>query len=510
MRDKDEIQIGSLLSYVKMGMGALVLLIYTPIMIRALGTSEYGVYNAVVSVISMFTVLNLGFGSGYVRYFVKNRTNKEYISKLNGMFLLIFLVIGAVALVAGLVLTVNIEVVFKQGFIPEELRLARNLMFFQTISLACSFPMTVFSSIIAANERFVFLRIFEIVKVVMTPLVTIPFLFFGFGSIGVVIISLVVSLVVDLSYILYVFITLDNRFCFKNFEKGLFKSLFSYTSFIAIHIIVNQINSNLDNVLLGRYVGTESVSVYSVGFSIYHYYVICSTAISNVFSTRVHNLVHETEGDIGERKKKLTELFVKVGRVQFLILGLVATGVIFFGKKFVYYWAGPEFEESYHVAIILILSISIDLIQNVGNEMQRAQNLHWFSGIVYGGMAVVNWCISIILCQKYGAIGCATGTAISFVFANGLAMNIFYDKKCNIDIRLFWRNILRMSAGLLVPVLVGIGIKDWINQVAIVPYVILIVVYTIIYAVSMWIFAMNAYEKKIVKKMVRKLCPIIK
>ena len=368
--------------------------------------------------------------------------------------------------------------------------------------------MSVFSNIIAANERFVFLRIFEIIKVVVSPLVSIPFLLYGFGSMGVAIISLAISLVTDSFYAFYVLAVLNNRFSFKNFEKGLFKNLFSYTFFIAINIIVNQINSNLDNVLLGRYVGTESVSVYSVGFSIYHYYVICSTAISNVFSTRVHSLVHETDGNMKKRKETLTELFIKVGRIQFLILGLIATGVLFFGKKFIYYWAGKGFEESYYVAIILIVSISVDLIQNVGSEMQRAQNLHWFSGMVYGGMSLFNWGISIVLCRKYGAIGCALGTAVSFLLANGLAMNIFYNKKCNIDIPLFWMNIFRMLVGLIIPVIIGIILSGWINRISIISYMLLIMGYIIIYMVSMWKFAMNVYEKNLIKRMVKRFKPL--
>lgn len=41
-------------------------------------------------------------------------------------------------------------------------------------------------------------------------------------------------------------------------------------------------------------------------------------------------------------------------------------------------------------------------------------------------MAIVNLVISIFLCQIYGAIGSAIGTAISLIFVNGIIMNIYY------------------------------------------------------------------------------------
>lgn len=58
-------------------------------------------------------------------------------------------------------------------------------------------------------------------------------------------------------------------------------------------------------------------------------------------------------------------------------------------------------------------------------------------------MALINLGLSIILCKRFGAVGSAIGTAISLIVANGLVMNIYYHKKCNIDIITFWKNILK-------------------------------------------------------------------
>lgn len=83
------------------------------------------------------------------------------------------------------------------------------------------------------------------------------------------------------------------------------------------------------------------------------------------------------------------------------------------------------------------------LIQNLGIEIQRAENKHQFRSIVYTVMALINLGLSIILCKRFGAVGSAIGTAISLIVANGLVMNIYYHKKCNIDIITFWKNILK-------------------------------------------------------------------
>ena len=64
----------------------------------------------------------LGFGSGYVRFYsrYKVRDQQEEIAKLNGMFLVVFSVIGLIAILAGSAMVVNTERVFGTKLSPDE------------------------------------------------------------------------------------------------------------------------------------------------------------------------------------------------------------------------------------------------------------------------------------------------------------------------------------------------------------------------------------------------------
>lgn len=512
MKNGNQIKIGSLLSYLQMFLGGVISILYTPIMLKLLGQSEYGLYNTVSSTISMLSLLNLGFNSGYIRYFAKYKkeNDTEAIWKLNGLFLLIFTIIGTIALACGTFLSFNLRLVFDDGLTSSEYSLAKTLMLLLTVNLAVSFPMSVFTHIISANERFVFLKLISVMKTVLSPLVTMPLLLMGFRSVAVVVVTLVFSLVSDAIYMYYVLARLKYKFIFRNFEKGIFKSLFVYTSFIAINLIVDQINWNIDKILLGRFRGTESVAIYSVGYTLYQYYMMFSTSISSVFTPKIHKIVNETSNDRQIQRNRLTELFVKVGRIQFILLGLVATGLLFFGKDFIVkYWAGAEYNDAYYVTLLLIFPASIALTQNIAIEIQRAQNKHKFRAIAYAVMALLNVAISIVLCQKYGAIGSAIGTAVSLVVANGIIMNYYYHKKCNIDIICFWKNILRLGIGLIIPVLVGILINKYAVISNIWIYLVYILIYSCIYCLSMWFLGMNTYEKNLLFNSVKKLMKLI-
>ena len=92
----NQLKAGAALSYISMGLGYLISIFYTPIMLRLLGQSEYGLYNLVASVVSYLGLLSFGFGGSYMRYYSRYKVKNEQknIAKLNGMFLIVFSIIG--------------------------------------------------------------------------------------------------------------------------------------------------------------------------------------------------------------------------------------------------------------------------------------------------------------------------------------------------------------------------------------------------------------------------------
>lgn len=494
---------GALLSFCQMAIGILIGLIYTPVMIRILGKSEYGLYNLASSTIAMLSILNLGFNSSYIRFYsvYKRKKDTRGIHSLNGMFLIIFLVIGLVALICGLFLTRHLEIIFNTGLTSQEYKTAKILMVLLTVNLAISFPMTVFTSIISAQEKFVFYKMLSIGKTVFSPLITLPLLLAGYRSVAMVVVTLVISCIVDTAYVYFVIFKLGEKFRFSGFDKKLLPELLCFTVFIAINLVVDQINLNVDKVLIGRFKGTGEVAVYTVGYTLTNYYMRLSTSISSVFIPETHRLVASEKSGSLRQRQVITELFTKVGRIQFLILALVASGFVFYGKSFIVnVWAGQEFASSYYVGLLLMIPFSIELIQNTGIEIQRAQNKHWFRSIAYLGMAVINVIMSIYLCKRYGAVGSAVGTAVSYIVANGFVMNMYYYKACNIDVISFFSSILKLSRGLIVPCIYGILTRHFFNISSTPVLLFVIITYSIVYVGSMWLLGMNDNEKRLVKK----------
>ena len=493
---------GVILSYTGEIVKILVNLVYTPIMLRLLGQSEYGLYQLVYSVVSYLSLLSLGFGSSYLRFYsrYKAQNDEDGVAKLNGMFILIFCSISVICILCGTVMVRNIRTIFGTGLTESEYATAKVLMELLIINLALTFPNSVFNCSITAHEKFLFQKLLILLQNLFSPFLTLPLLIMGYGSIGMVSVTTLLTFVLLISNMFYCFKKLHVRFAFHGLKISLFKEMWVFTFFIFLNQIIDQINWSVDKFLLGRFAGTTAVAVYGVGGQINTLYLQFSSSVSNVFVPKVNRIVAETNDNT-----ELTTLFTKVGRIQFIVLGLILTGFVFFGMPFVNLWAGEGYGASYAVALLLIIPVTVPLIQNLGIEIQRAKSMHKARAVVYLAIAIANVFISIPLIKFFGPEGAALGTAISLVAGNIIFMNWYYHARIGMNMFYFWKEIAKFIPALIAPCVVGIAIMKFVNITGLVKLGVFAVVYAAVYGLSMYFFGMNEEEKQLVMGPIRKI-----
>lgn len=495
-------KLGVIISYLGQLVQIIIAIIYTPIMLRLLGQSEYGLYQLVYSVVSYLSLLSLGFGSSYLRFYSRYKAQKDEdgVAKLNGMFMEIFCSISVICVLCGLIMIRNIREIFGTGLTESEYATARVLMGLLIINLALTFPNSVFNCSITAHEKFLFQKLLILLQNLFSPFLTLPLLIMGYGSIGMVSVTTFLTFLLLIANMFYCFKKLHIRFAFRGFQIGLLKEMWVFTFFIFLNQIIDQINWSVDKFLLGRLVGTTAVAVYGVGGQINTLYLQFSSSISNVFVPKVNRIVAESNDD-----NQLTRLFTKVGRIQFMVLGLILSGFVFFGIPFIKIWAGPEYGASYAVALLLIIPVTVPLIQNLGIEIQRAKNMHKARAVVYLAIAIANVFISIPLIKLIGPAGAALGTAISLFAGNIIFMNWYYHARIGMNMFYFWKEIAKFVPALIGPCVVGIIIMNFANITGLVKLGVFAMVYTAVYGLSMYFLGMNEEEKQLVMGPIRKI-----
>lgn len=495
-------KIGAIISYITIIISTAISLLYTPFMLKSLGQSEYGLFSLVNSVVAYFTIMDFGFGNAIIRFsakFIANDDEKSE-SELLGMFFIIYSILAAIILLLGIVLAFNSNLIFSRSFTDEELRITKVLLLIATLNISLSFFFKIYNASIQAHQRFAFSKLTSLFKSILNPLLMVIILKFGYKSIGMIIGITILNLIFSLVEFVYFKLVLKIKITPTLKNKLLLKEIVIYSFFIFLNLIVDKINWSTDQLILGIIVGTVGVSIYSVASNINSYYLTFSTAISGVFLPETTTMVAKEAPD-----EDFSNLFIKVGRIQYLILALILSGYIIYGRYFLNLWVGEEYKDAFWVGLFLIVPITIPLTQNIGITILQAKNLHKFRSLVYAGIAIVNVIISIPLTIYYGPIGSAIGTAISIIIGNIIIMNIYYYKKLHFDIISYWFNILKISLVLIIPILSSFIIIKYIPIHSWMTLGINIICYSVIYIISMWLIGMSTYEKDLIRKPINKL-----
>lgn len=440
----NQLKAGVVLNYVVIFLNTVVGLLYTPYMLRMMGQSEYGLYSLVASVIAYLTVLDLGFGNAIVRYTAKFRAEKktEEQYEMFGMFFLLYLVIGIIAFGIGLGLYFNVDTLFGNTMTAIELGRARIMMLLLVANLAFTFPMSIWGSIIQAYEDFVFQKSLNIIRIILNTAVMICLLHFGYKAVTMVVVQTifnVLTLVINFIYCRRK-LNIHIYFRFRHFHWGFLKEVALYSFWIFLNAIIDRVYWSTGQFVLGAMVGTAAVAVFAIAIQLEGMYMQFSTAISSVFLPKVTAMVATNRS-----RKEISDLFIRTGRIQYIVLAYILSGFIIFGRQFIELWAGAGYSDAYMISLLFFIPLTVPLIQNLGITILQARNEMKFRSVLYIIIALVSLAMQILLTRHFGGIGCAMGVSGALVVGQILIMNVYYRRRQDLDIMTFWKEISKMS-----------------------------------------------------------------
>lgn len=493
----NQLKAGALLSYVSIALNMVIGLLYTPYMLRMLGQSEYGLYSLAASLIAYLTVLDLGFGNAIVRYTAKFRaegkTNEQ--EEMFGMFFLLYIGIGLIALIIGLILFLNVGNLFSAKMSAYEVSRMRIMLGLMTFNMAFTFPMSIWGSIMTAYERFVFQRIVSIIRSVMNPIVMVALLVIGYKAVVMVIVTTIFNVVTLFINWWYCKHRLNIKVRFARFKWEFLREVSIYSFWIFLNVIMDRIYWSTGQFILGMYRGTESVAVYSVAIQLKDMFYMFSTAISGVFLPKVTALVCKGVSD-----KEVSDLFIRTGRIQYILMSFVLTGFILLGRSFVNLWAGPDYNQSYIIALLFFIPTLVPLIQNLGITILMARNQLRFRSLLILIISVASLFLAVPLAYRFGAIGCAIATSIAIIIGHGIILNIYYDKEIRLDILLFWKEIIKMSFVPLIIIIIGGIVLRFIAVNTFTSFVVAGLALTVIFVPLFYFISMNKSERELFTK----------
>ena len=503
----NQLKAGATLNYTVIVLNILVGLLYTPFLLRMLGQSDYGIYSLVASVISYLTLLDLGFGNAIIRYTAKFRaegkTREQY--ELFGMFLILYTVIGLIAMVLGYGLYTHVDAWFGNTMTVEELDKTRIMLLLLIFNLSFTFPMSVFGSIILAYERFVFPKVINILRILLNTGIMILLLEMGYRVIAMVVLQTVFNLLTLVCNYFYCRYKLHIKIWFRKFRWGFLKEVTLYSFWIFLSVIMDRIYWNTGQFVLAVYVNTATVAVFAIAIQLSILYMSFSTSISGVFLPKVTSMVTNNDN-----RKEISSLFIRTGRIQYIVMAFILSGFVVFGHDFIRLWAGNGYEEAYLIALLFFLALTVPMIQNLGVTILQARNQMKFRALSYLGIGVFSFLFQLLLSKHYGAIGCTWAIVGALLIGQGVVMNLYYHFRQGLDIIAFWKEIAKMS---VVPILMCLIAKGLLAYFPLDNWKSLatgVIIFMVVYLPLFCRFGMNRYEFSLFMAPVRKVMNYLK
>lgn len=426
-----------LISYAYIFIALITTFILTKIQVSYLEREFYGILGLVNSTIGYIAILDLGVGQTITKYISEYRAKGEYkkVNQISAYSFKNYIVISIIGLFIGLIIMLYSQNIFK-SLNNHAMVIFNKCFFIALINVLLQIPAATFSSVLTAYNEFRNIKLLNIVKVLLRVLIVFIMLRMGLGLVSIFLVDLIINQLINISYYLLVKYKIHVNLDFTPISKELKKELSSYSFFVFLGIITDQIFWKTDSILLGIMSTTTSVAIFTVSSQIVSQYLnICST-FSSTFLPRIVEKIANGDG-----YKELNKFFIKSSRYQFMLTGIILISYIFLGGDFINFWVGERYTEAYVYGAIIMVSLSIPMSQTTGYQILFALNKHKVRSVIYLFNAIINLVVSVLLFNYIGVIGVALATAISMILGNVIFMNIYYKISLKIKVMEYFKEV---------------------------------------------------------------------
>lgn len=475
---KNEVKFGAILSYVLIILNSVYGLVIAPYLMSIIGTSEYGVYRTIGALTASVSILDLGLGGTMQRYIASFNSKKDQKNASNfcAMGFLQGGVVVSVIAIAGVLIYSTLDKMYSCTFTTDELNLAKQLFILSMIYVGIHIFENIISGIVTGYNKFVFNNTLKVISLGIRIVLYYILLPIVKSALLLIWVMIIIELCVIIIQLLYIRFRINLKVKFQYFDKTIFKESFIYTAFMFIQSLTVQVNSNLDNIIIGSVIGAEAVAVYSFGILIFNMFLQISTAISGVMLPTITDKLNN-----GANMREIEDIVIKTGTLQFLLLGSCYCGFVLIGRQFIELWLGNGFEDVWWITLILITPAIFELSVNVCISVLRAKNKMGFRSVALFIGTIVNFIVTLIGTKKYGYLAAAIGTAISITVSSLILVNAYYIKKMKINMFRVYYNIIIKQAPILFIASVGtFVVKQFVSEYSWISFITKGIVFVII------------------------------
>ncbi len=497
----NQVRAGALVSYITIFFNVISGFIYTPWLINSLGDSDYGIYTLITSVMAYF-VLDFGMGAAITRFIAKYRVNNEpeKIDNLLGVTTKLYLAIDGIILIVMAAFYIFMDKIYVSLLPSEIVKFENSFIIAGTVALL-SFPLLPVNGIYTAYEKLYAQKLFDLVAKIITVVSVVSALLLGGNLYYVIFFNTFITFLVNLIKFINIKRSEKLRIDLKHKDKELAKQIFTFSSWVMIASIADRFFFTFIPSILGIVSNTTQIAIFAVAVSIENYTCLFASVLNSLFLPRVTAMVEKKEST-----EKITDLMIKVGRIQLIIVAAIVVLITTMGREFIVCWVGESKADAHISLIIILIPTLVHFCQAIGNEMIYATNNVKYRALVYIIGSLISTVLTFVLGGNFGAIGAAFGIGCGLLLSHVILLNIIYWKKLKLNIPRYFRECqLKMLTPMLITGIVGLIITNIYPTTSLFLFMIKAGVWALVYFIVIWFIFLNKYEKNFMLEYVNKI-----
>jgi O-antigen/teichoic acid export membrane protein len=409
---------GTLTSYGLLAVNIVLGIYLMPFTMRHLGQAEYGLWMLVASMTVYFQLFDLGYGSGVVRQITAADARGDHaeVNIVLSTFVVVYTGIGLAVLALTGVLIV-LAVPRFATLTPEQVHTAQYILGILGARIAVGFPMSIFGAVTTARQRFALTSGIAIAVVLLQGLATYVVLTAGYGVITLVAATAAINVLSYGAYALAAFRTFPAmRITPRRFSAGHVREVTAFSAYMFLIGVAIQVGTHVDTLIVGAFIGTTAVAVYTVAMRLSEYHrQLCGQFSHFLFPLIVR---YHTAHDDGALRATLLE----GTRIGVGLATLVGLGLIVFGRELITLWMGHGFDGAVMPLYVLAVAGIVMVAQGPTGTILLGTGRHRMVAAASISEIVLNVGLTIALIGSFGLTGVAVGTAIPFILLNVLVM----------------------------------------------------------------------------------------
>ena len=375
-------------------------LILLPILTKALGAEQYGIYALIIVSIGMLVpICTLKLDFALIR-FLGHVKDKRVISKS---------FISVIGIIFSIVLIISVIVFFLSRYLAINLFGNINIQYLIKTSIPLillTVTNQVMREYLRAFQEMKKYTVFQLMQTIGEIIFTSFLVLSGFGLLGAIYALLIAHTCTTAIGIIWIKPNIKITMPSFSTIKPYFPFALPLLPVALGHILINV----GDRYVIGYFLGSGSVGIYSASYSIGLLLSFFFAPIPIVLFPTISNLFENNK--IEEIKKHL-----QYSLKFFLMLAIPSFfGLLILSKSILVTLTTQEFLQGYMIVPVIALSIMVYNISDLNNQIITLFKKTKVSAVINIIAALLNIIMNVVLIPIYGIMGAAVSTLITFVF----------------------------------------------------------------------------------------------